>query len=190
MMAAVAAPPAEFTPYLLKQAGLRASLLKTNFSFAGDEWDDLRQEMALDCLKRLPKFDPSRGNWKGFVHGVVRNRAFVLATQQKRRSDFERRLVADTGASDDDSGDLAQEAAGEDVRAALELSIDVRRVLDTLPEDLQSLAQLVSRFSLLAIRRQTGLSRTDLERRIGQIRAAFTAAGISPDEYFRIGGRR
>ena len=190
MMATIAVPPAEFTPYLLQQSGLRASLLKTNFGFGGDEWDDLRQEMALDCLKRLPKFDPARGNWKGFVHGVVRNRAFVLATQQTRRSDFERRMVADTGASDEEAEEFAQEAHAEDARPDLELSIDVRRALATLPEELQSLTHLVASFSLLAVRRQTGLSRLELERRIGQIRTAFAAAGLSPDEYFRNGRRR
>ena len=190
MMAAIAVPPAEFTPYLLQQSGLRASLLKTNFGFGGDEWDDLRQEMALDCLKRLPKFDPARGNWKGFVHGVVRNRAFVLATQQTRRSDFERRTVADTGTSDDAADELALEAIAEDLGPALELGIDVRRVLASLPEELQTLSHLISNFSIQAVRRQTGLSRLELERSIARIRAAFVAAGLSPDEYCRNGGRR
>ena len=190
MMAAIAVPPAEFTPYLLQQSGLRASLLKTNFGFGGDEWDDLRQEMALDCLKRLPKFDPARGNWKGFVHGVVRNRAFVLATQQTRRADVERSLIVDTSAADEESEDYAQGSRSEDIRPDLDLSIDVRRTLATLPEELQSLAHLVSSFSLLAVRRQTGLSRLELERKIAQIRTAFAAAGLSPDGYFLNGGAR
>ncbi len=190
MMAAIAVPPAEFTPYLMQQSGLRASLLKTNFGFGSDEWDDLRQEMALDCLKRLPKFDPERGNWKGFVHGVVRNRAFVLATQQTRRADLERQMFTDCNACDESGDELAQEAASEDIRPALELSIDVRRALAGLPEELQTLAHLVANLSIQAVRRQTGLSRLELERRIGQIRTAFAAAGLSPDEYFRNGGHR
>ena len=39
MMALMAVPPAEFTPYLLQQSGLRASLLKSNFGFIADHRD-------------------------------------------------------------------------------------------------------------------------------------------------------
>ena len=53
MMPAVAIPLADFTPYLLQQTALRASLLQTSFGFAADDWDDLRQDLALDCLRRL-----------------------------------------------------------------------------------------------------------------------------------------
>jgi hypothetical protein len=84
-MAAATIPLADFTPYLLQQTALRASLLQTSFGFAADEWDDLRQDLALDCLRRLPKFDSSRGNWQGFVRGVVRHHACVLASRQKYR---------------------------------------------------------------------------------------------------------
>ena len=89
MPAAVAIPLADVTPYLLQQTALRASLLQTSFGFAADDWDDLRQDLALDCLRRLPRFDGSRGNWKGFVHGVVRNHACVLAARQIERRQFE-----------------------------------------------------------------------------------------------------
>ena len=189
MMASMAVPPAEFTPYLLQQSGLRASLLKSNFGFSGDEWEDLRQEMALDCLKRLPKFNPDRGTWKGFVHGVVQNRAFVLATKQTRRADFERRMVAVSSVVEEQSGELT-ESISDDPRQALDLSIDVRRALSSLPDDLRVLADLVSRLPLQAVRRQTGLSRVELERRIGQIRITFVLAGLSPDTYFRTGGSK
>src|SRR5579884_1714713 len=82
-------PLTDFTPYLLQQTALRASLLQAHFGFAADDWDDLRQELALDCLRRLPRFDSSRGNWKGFVRGVVRNHTCVLASRQIHRRRFQ-----------------------------------------------------------------------------------------------------
>ena len=100
MIPAMPVPQAEFTPYLLQQTGLRASLLQTSFGFAADDWDDLRQDLALDCLRRLPRFDASRGNWKGFVHGVVRNHACVLASKQARRPELQ--CLAEDGDADAD----------------------------------------------------------------------------------------
>ena len=88
-MAAGTTPRADFTPYLLQQTALRASLLQTSFGFAADEWDDLRQDLALDCLRRLPRFDGVRGNWQGFVRGVVRHHACDLASRQKYRQQFQ-----------------------------------------------------------------------------------------------------
>lgn len=190
MTPAIAAPLAEMTPYLLQQSGLRASLLKTNFGFGGEDWSDLRQDMALDCLKRLPKFNPERGNWKGFVHGVVRNRAFVLASQQTRRSEFESRLLPEADACDGQDEQLPVDALAEDSRAALERGIDIRTVLASLPESLQLLAYRLSMLSIHAVCRQTGQSRQVVERQIAQIRTAFIDAGLSPEQYFGKGGPR
>ena len=138
MPAAVAIPLADVTPYLLQQTALRASLLQTSFGFAADDWDDLRQDLALDCLRRLPRFDGSRGNWKGFVHGVVRNHACVLASRQIQRRQFQP-LEFDTGSELPD-GSLtgkADEEPAEDFRPFLELGLDTERVLAGLPEDLR-----------------------------------------------------
>ena len=85
MTPAMPVPQTEFTPYLLQQAGLRASLLQTSFGFAADDWDDMRQDLALDCLRRLPNFDPARGDWRQFVHGVVRNHSCNLASHHTNR---------------------------------------------------------------------------------------------------------
>ena len=181
MPAAVAIPLADFTPYLLQQTALRASLLQTSFGFAADDWDDLRQDLALDCLRRLPRFDGSRGNWRGFVHGVVRNHACVLASRQMQRPQFQP-LELDT-VSELPDGSLtgkADEAPMEDFRPLLELGLDTERILAELPEDLQMIARYLAEMPISAVRRKTGLSLAQVNRRTRQIRAAFTAAGLAP----------
>ena len=72
-------------PYIFQQASCRASLLVTSAGFRSDDWEDLKQEMVLDVLRRSPKFDPARGDWQGFVRGVVRNHAAVLVMRERRR---------------------------------------------------------------------------------------------------------
>lgn len=44
---------ATFDPYILRQASCRASLLVASAGFSRDDWEDLRQEMVLDCLERI-----------------------------------------------------------------------------------------------------------------------------------------
>jgi RNA polymerase sigma-70 factor (ECF subfamily) len=183
MTPAMPASQAEFTPYLLQQTGLRASLLQTSFGFAGDDWDDLRQDLALDCLRRLPKFDSSRGDWRGFVRGVVRNHACVLASRQMRRPEA-RPLWSETGTDSGDGSSTGRslDVSTEDFRPVLDLSLDTRRVLAGLPEDLQTFARYLAEMPLSAIRRRTGLSRSQMAQKLRRIRAAFEGAGLLPPD--------
>jgi len=182
-MTPTAVPQPDFVPYLLQQTALRASLLQTSFGFAADDWDDLRQDLALDCLRRLPRFDASRGNWKGFVHGVVRNHACVLASRQARRPELQ--CLAEDDAGSDSAEDVSRCGAhfvvADDLCPALELSLDMRRVLDGLPEELRSVAQCLAEMPVYAVRQVTGLSLSELNRKIARIRAAFVAAGLRPN---------
>ena len=184
MTAVMPAPQSEFTPYLLKQTALRASLLQTSLGFATYDWDDLRQDLALDCLRRLPRFDGSRGNWKGFVHGVVRHHACVLASRQFQRRRFQPvELDCNSDLPEGNLGGLADQASAEDFRPALELGLDTERVLANLPEDLRMIARYLAEMPVSAVRRKTGLSLAQVNRRIRQIRAAFMAAGFAPGDY-------
>lgn len=172
MTAAATIPLADFTPYLLQQTALRASLLQTSFGFAADEWDDLRQDLALDCLRRLPRFDGSRGNWQGFVRGVVRNHACVLASRQKCRRQFQPQEESECSEG--------RHEPAEDLRPILELGLDTERILAALPDDLASVARLLAELPVSVVRRKTGLTAAQLDRRIARIRAAFVHAGFAP----------
>jgi RNA polymerase sigma-70 factor (ECF subfamily) len=183
-------PQAEFAPYLLQQAGLRASLLRSSFGFAADDWDDLRQDLALDCLRRLPRFDGSRGNWKGFVRGVVRNQACVLASRQARRPELRSLVSDDCGSGGNVSFGVTHPALVEDPLPTLELSLDAQRVLAGLPEELQIIAQCLAEMSFFAISRRAGLTHSQLKRKVARIRKAFVAAGLAPVPDSGSGGRQ
>jgi RNA polymerase sigma-70 factor (ECF subfamily) len=179
MMAATAAPLMEFTPYLLSQTGLRASLLRTSFQLAADDWEDMRQEMVLDCLRRLPRFNASRGDWRGFVRGVVRNHACVLATRRTRCREFQ---STDCEESIDVSLDETAEARTgvvPDFRPALEFSLDLERIIARLPEESRTVARYLAEMPISAICRRTGLSRHRVGLHIALIRAVLEAAGFT-----------
>jgi RNA polymerase sigma-70 factor (ECF subfamily) len=170
-------------PYILQQASCRASLLVATAGFRSDDWEDLRQEMVLDCLRRSPKFDPSRGNWQGFVRGVVRNHATVLATRRHRS--VQREVLAEdlphreVDTADDPVNPLGTGCKHE-IEAGLQMSIDVQRVLNGLPPQLQNLALLLSELPMLEAGAETGKSRSRVYQMTRQLRDAFARAGLRP----------
>lgn len=169
-------------PYILKQASCRASLLVSTAGFKLDEWEDLKQEMVLDLLHRAPKFDPARGDWQGFVRGIARNHAAVLVMRERRRAPevLSEDLINREDASDANSLDLLDQRPTSGVVDRLHLSLDVRRVVESLPTQLQSLAVLLGQMPVRDLCRHIGRSRSRVFQMTRQIREAFLKAGYSP----------
>jgi hypothetical protein len=111
------------------------------------------------------------------VRGVVRNHACVLASRQVHRPQFQSIHMDDSCESADGN---AHEPCVEDFRPVLEFGLDTERVLTGLPDDLRSIALLLGEMPVAAVCRKTGLTLAQMNRRIRQIRAAFTAAGLAP----------
>src|SRR4051794_27261492 len=78
--------PACDVAVMTRRASVQASLLVRSSRFTSDDWPDLRQELVLDCFRRSRRFDPSRGEWRGFVNGVMRNQAAKLVVRERRRA--------------------------------------------------------------------------------------------------------
>ena len=178
-------------PYVLRQASLCASHLVRRGRFTVDDWDDLRQEMFLDLLQRLPRFRPERGDWHGFVRGIMRNRSAALAVEQEKHS---LRFAGETGdgapGNDENGLEPLTDAPGEDSSTEVQLRLDVQRVLLRLPEHLRAVALLLRDMSVAGICQHTGKSRSGINHFIRQIRAAFEEAGLTPERLAKRGGTR
>jgi DNA-directed RNA polymerase specialized sigma24 family protein len=169
-------------PYIFRQASCRASLLVASGSFRSDDWEDIKQEIVLDVLRRSPKFDPARGDWQGFVRGVARHHATVLVIRERRRAPeiLSEDLMRRDDPSDANSLDILDKRPCSGVVDALHLSLDVRRVVESLPTQLQSLAVLLGQMPVQDVCRHTGKSRSRVYQMTLQIREAFVRAGLSP----------
>jgi DNA-directed RNA polymerase specialized sigma24 family protein len=127
-------------PYILQQASGRARMLVATAGFRPDDWEDLRQEVALDCLRRSSKFDPARGDWHCFVRVLVRHHAAVLVMRERRRApEILSEDLMNREDSDAESLDVLDKHSSTGAVDALNLSLDVRRVVESLPTRLQSL---------------------------------------------------
>ncbi len=180
--------------YACQQASCRASLLVASGCFSSDDWEDLRQEMVLDYLQRSPKFDPSRGDWHGFVRGVMRNQASDLVMSVRRRGKvlLGADLIDREDASDSDPLDFLDTRPSTCELDALHVRIDVRRIIQTLPPQLQSLAVMLGQSPTQQVCKRLRRSRSQVCQMIRQIRKIFVRAGFSPEDagrFFEPGDR-
>lgn len=159
---------AAIDPFVLRQAEIRASQLVACSGFTRDDWEDLRQELLLDYMKRQPRFSPDRGGHRGFVHGVLRNQAAKLAAVKRRSGPFS------------EPGSDAEWRSLISPKGDIDLRLDVQAVVSRLPVHLRILARQLSEMDAADVRRQTGKSRSRFYQWIADIRAAFIEAGLAP----------
>ena len=160
-------------PFVIQQAEIRASRMVRSNGFGRDDWEDLRQDLLLDYLERLPQFDPERGDLRGFMFGVVRHRSVQLAAQHRRRAQW----AADNG-----------RASRRCAETNYDLRLDVEAAVSRLPEHLQGIARLLTERTPREAARVTGKSRSRIYQLIQEIRSAFMKSGVTPDMLRNCGG--
>ena len=165
-------------PYIPEHASLRARLLVATAGLPSSMFDDVRQELVIDCLRRAPKFDSRRGDWEGFVRGVMRNHTTVLIARRSRTVRYEV-LVGDLCISDD-LGEVLGGTFQYDPTGDLQLAIDTQRVLQQLPVHLQALASMLVDTPINQICTATKRSRSWVYQMIRQLRGAFNEFGLGP----------
>ena len=159
---------AAIDPFVIQQAEIRASRMVGNYGFTREDWEDLRQELLLDYVKRRPRFSPDRGDHRGFAYGVLQNQAAKLAAGKRRGGPrLQPSPEADWSSFVSSNGDI-------------DLRLDIQAVVSRLPIHLRILARQLSEMDPADVRRQTGRSRSRLYQWIAEIRAAFIEAGLAP----------
>jgi RNA polymerase sigma-70 factor (ECF subfamily) len=179
--------------YTIKRIRFKASQIVGKHGFAEDDFDDLRQELMLDVLERLPKFNSGRADIKIFISTVVNNRIATLIKRHEaecrdhRR--VERSLDEQVPGDDDDWTTFGEGVTEEDARSRLgragrsdhervELTLDVAMALGQLDEGDRQLCLELQVKTPLEISRETGLRRAGIYERIAKIRKKFIRAGL------------
>jgi len=183
-------PQIAFDPYILEQASYRARLLVFRSGLQRDDWEDLRQEMVLDCLERLPRFNSRRGSFHAFVRGVIRNESAALTWRECRRAHSQvLPEMPEEHELDADGPFPVPEPASADPSNQLALSADVQRVIATLPERLRTLALDLTEMTVPEIAAKWGTSTQWIYEKRKKLRKKFVEAGVMP-ESMRLGGAR
>ena len=180
-------------PYAVQLIKYKARQLVGQAGFTVSDRDDLEQELVLDLLRRLPKFDSERAQLNTFIARVVEHRIATLIEARKagirdyRRCPFSLndRFEDEEGRSVERVDTLDQEdyllRTGAQSRPADELSaltIDVAAVLERLPLELRELCRRLKAESVTEISRDTGVPRGTIYESIKKLREIFEDARL------------
>lgn len=179
--------------YTIKRIRFKASQMVGKHGFAEDDFDDLRQEMMLDVLERLPKFNSGRADIKIFISTVINNRLATLIKRHEAECRDHRRVERSldeqvpgegddwttfgNGISEDDAKSRLG-CAGRSDHERVDLALDVALVLSQLDDGDRQLCLELQVKTALEISRERGVRRGGIYERIAEIRKKFIQAGL------------
>jgi RNA polymerase sigma-70 factor, ECF subfamily len=179
--------------YTVRLVTFKAKQLTLHPGFSDADREDIEQELLLDLLRRQPKYDPERAQNSTFVARVVEHRAATLIEERTACRRDHRCQAFSLNEPIEEGGDACCERSetfdqddyllrtGRQARSSDELrdlGIDVRTVVDGLPDAMRSVCQRLMHDSVTDVSRDTGVPRSTLYGIIGKIRAAFKDAGL------------
>ncbi len=158
-----------------------------------DDVEDLEQEMTLDLLLRLPKFDPNKAAHTTFVARVIERKISKLIRDRKREKRDHRRASGSLNEPivDGESGttervhtisqdvvDVRHRRRDRTREEEAKLRFDVSLVLRELPEDLQAVASQLMGETITEAAKSLGVPRSTLYGAIDRLRSVFRKAGL------------
>jgi RNA polymerase sigma-70 factor (ECF subfamily) len=163
--------------------------------FTVDDIEDIEQEMRLDLLQRLVKFDPSKAKYNTFVSRLIDRRISDMIRGSKqdirdyRCQESSLHEIVASGEEDKDvehietvSRDEQDHRYGRRIRSErerLDLEIDVPEVVARLPPDLRKLAELLQTVSISKAAKAFGVCRSTLYKSyLPPLRKAFLKSGL------------
>ena len=168
-----------------------AKALVNEGTFPRSDEEDIAQELHMALIAQAKNFNPDKARWSTFVKNVVRNTAVSLRRRQRaqrRKSDMCSLNVLIEGA-DGELVELGATVSEEEHRTGtgqdfishaeqVDAALDVQDVLESLPAELREICQRLKYHTATEVRRELGISRTTMRRRMETLRSNFRAAGI------------
>ena len=178
---------------ILDEADVAARRLHRRLCLPTTDLDDLRQDLLVDLICRLPAFDSGRGNIGAFAGIVLRNQASRIALKHHRDRCSRGGALVSLDAS---RGPGATDALGEtlsqsdglatwhgqdcDDLARTDLRHDLARVLGQLAPAVRLFCAALGQCPLRDLVARGVGSRSALYRRTGELRFDLTARGLGP----------
>ncbi|MCB2141488.1 sigma-70 family RNA polymerase sigma factor [bacterium] len=162
----------------------KARTLIGKAGFTSADCEDIEQELALDLLVRLENYDPKKSKRSTFMTRVVEHRIATLLEERhaacrdwrlcRESLDDPEWSECEEGSSRLDSQPDPSVPTGDE----LALGMDLRKALESLPQDLRELWDLLLDSNMYRVARETGIPRATLYYRLDRLRAALREAGL------------
>jgi len=173
---------------------IRAARLARSGAVPGMDAEDIEQDLRLDLIRRMPRFDATRASFETFADRLIAHRiASLAATTAAKRADRSMKSLEAPIAPDGEVGgltlaDVTPEDAALYTPAALAgadstgLGHDVTLLLHALSPGCRAVAIALGNMSVAEAARALGLHRSSVYARITLIRSVATSLGLQ--EYF------
>lgn len=183
-----------FCEYAQRIIRFKARQLAGKYGFSRDDYEDLCQELILDLLLRLPKFDPGKASLNTFIDRVVNRKvANLIRFQRQEKRDY-RRLAAlprdcpfdrrkrrhmSLGGMSQDEYDLRLARRSRPALKCHDMRIDVEGVIADLPPELQSIAKLLMIHPIASVAQRLGIPRSTFwHGQLGMLKEGFRRRGM------------
>lgn len=156
--------------------------------FRASDLEDIEQELALDLIIRLPKYDPLRARQSTFMARIVEHKISSLISERYAQCRDWRRCqtsldepTSSNSASNEETLGAQMSDTAADTPEDTDLLVDIQAALETLPDDMRDLWERLLRGNVRQVAQDLGLSRTTPYSRIKKLRQLLVEAGL--DEY-------
>jgi len=173
---------APFAIWLIRR---KADRLVGRAGFSPSDREDLEQEIALDLLVRLNRFDPARATFRTFVVRVIDHKvADLLADRSAGKRDWRRNGDSLDDLVDDEDGGRGERwqtlpgTNGHEAQDRVHLRLDLEAALRTLPPALREACEWLRNQTYTEASRATGIPRSTLQDRMKKVRAVFEKVGL------------
>ena len=160
----------------------KARQLIGKYGFTHDDREDLEQEMVLDLLVRLPRFDPEKACLNTFVSRIVDRKVSTMIRRQRAgKRDHRREAWSLDEPIGDGGGADRSEAVGEDDPEPdrLDLRLDLQVAVEDLSPELRRLVELLLTHTKVDAAAELGVPRSTLYGNgIARLRKAFEDRGL------------
>jgi RNA polymerase sigma-70 factor (ECF subfamily) len=166
--------------YALARIDYRVRQLWLQFDLSEEDQEDLRNDMVVELLQAMKRFDPTKAKRETFINRVLDR--FVLYFMRQRCTQNRRPCDSPLGYEDiapgfqpcgNDPGE-----GGMSEQALDDLRLDLEPVISQLPERDQQVARLLMVYSSSEVAKRIGVHRCSMSRIIARIREHFIQAGI------------
>lgn len=179
--------------YAVKVIQHKAKHLIGTAGFTESDSQDLEQEMMIDVITRISKFDETKGTHKTFVARIIerkiskliRHRTTEMRDYRCEECSLNER-VDDGDGMTVERGDLISQNDADHLWGRcrrtgveeLDFSHDLEVTLSALPEHLQKLCECLKTRTISEAAREIGMPRTTLNDHLKKLRAIFEDAGL------------
>ena len=182
----------DITPYAQDLVHHKARQLIGKAGYKAADLDDIKQDLLVDLLERLPKFDPAKASYNTFVAHVVDKKICNLLRDRKahardhRREEFslndeirDDNVQQRSAMIDCDMGNRRMGIAARPDEERTQLQMDIHAVLEKLPEELRQAAQLLQNHNVAEVARILKVPRrTFRDKYLAKLQKAFAAHGM------------